>query len=727
MPRINLDDIVESKTIQSTSLSPPPEVSQLESAIRGGAQGVSLGFADEATARLESIAKGIPYEQALQETREKYRQAQEANPVTYTGSEVAGGFAIPFGGIAKAGGTILSKLPIATKTIQSAKNLSPLSKTIASGGVLGGTTSLGLSEGKTSGEILSDVGIGTALGLGISGVASKLIPKKLQQSISKEADKTISNQATQSTGQKLTEEAVEQSTKQANKDAIQQTAKKTEIPLKDLEESLKNAKSAVEDNLNYKIEQADEIISTLTGKKTSLINYLRQNPEKSKQIAEITNTVQKSDDLARILTDYATKNPTRREGIVAAAKGKKILQDSNIRITNEDIFNILDKSRNRIIEKNPTGISDPLNIAQKEIDKISEKIIEQQTYDGTALRNLLSNLDDQVNKYGGYYNIADQNKPVQNELKKVRGELNNYIKNQLPEDVRNEYSKQYSIASQKLNQAENIEAILTSKKASMRAKGTNIGDLEKANTILNRYISRPTAGKESEVDYLSKLLKEEKPSLNLKDELDKIRIAKQIESKGNEGSNIVNTFRGMAKVNLPEFPGSKILSYPIEKMLEGEAAFIGQKLGTKGGKIAQEWADYSGQLIKEGKIPSQLDAYKFIISQSTKEMQPGFRQSLYKKFGANLPEEKIPVNLPSPEQIKTQSMGLPSPIQETVIPSESVKQTNKYNIPSAITRGKSRLNLQQGIQTPLLDEFLNQNRREVERNEFLKQNQNRVK
>ena len=57
MPRINLDDVVSSKPIQQTSQPTPPEVSPVESAIRGGAQGLSFGFADEATARLESILK----------------------------------------------------------------------------------------------------------------------------------------------------------------------------------------------------------------------------------------------------------------------------------------------------------------------------------------------------------------------------------------------------------------------------------------------------------------------------------------------------------------------------------------------------------------------------------------------------------------------------------------------------------------------------------------------
>jgi len=701
MPKYDIDKILEQqkKQIADLQIKPisqqpsPPQVSPVESAIRGGAQGLSMGFADEATARLESITKGVPYEQALEESRQAYKQAQEANPITYAGSEIVGGIAPTF-------------IPGVGQAVTGAK----LGRLAMIGAGTGALSGLGYSEGKDIGEVARDVGIGGALGGALPVIGSKLFPKKLQSEISKKAGETVTQEASQATGKEITQATVGQA------------AKKEGIPLPELEKSLQDAKSAAQENLGAKLSQADELISTLTGKKESLINFLRQNPEKSKQIAEITNTAQKSDDLARVLTEYATANPARRQGIEAATKGKKILQDSNIRVPNEDLFNILDQSRNRIIAKNDIGISSPLSVAQKEIEDISLKIVNKESYDGTALRNLLSNLDDQVNKYGGYYDINQKNKGIQNELKKVRGEINDYIKKQLSEDVRGEYDKQYKLASQKLNQAENIESMLTSKKASLREKGTNIGDLDKANTILNRYISRPTAGKEAEVSYLTKLLKEQTPTLNLKDELDKIRIAKQIEASGNQGTNIVKTFEGMAKVNLPiEFPGSKLFTRPIEDLLEREASYIGKRLETKGGKLAQEWADYSGQLIKKGITPTQTDAFKFILAQSSKEMQPGFRQTLARKFGANLPEEPIPMNLPSPSPSSSPISPTGSPIPSTspISGQRSTRESimNKFTMPQSEQRGFAA---QQGIQRGLLDQFLSDNRPEVERRQVMK-------
>ena len=142
--RINLSD---SRYVSGSPPSPPPQVSKTESALRGGAQGLSFGFADEATARLESIAKDIPYEQALQETRAAYKQAQEANPITYTGSEFAGG-------------ALTSLIPGVGQAATGAK----LGRLAAIGAGTGALSGLGFSEGQDIGEIARDVGIGGALG-----------------------------------------------------------------------------------------------------------------------------------------------------------------------------------------------------------------------------------------------------------------------------------------------------------------------------------------------------------------------------------------------------------------------------------------------------------------------------------------------------------------------------------------------------------------------------------
>jgi hypothetical protein len=152
MPRINLDDVVSSKSIEYVSQPTPstPEVSQLESAIRGGAQGLAFGFPDEATAALERLVTGKPYEQALQESRQAYKQAQEANPITYTGSEIAGGV-----------------LPALIPGVGQAATGAKLGRLAIAGAGTGALSGLGYSEGTTAGEVARDVGIGGLLGGGL--------------------------------------------------------------------------------------------------------------------------------------------------------------------------------------------------------------------------------------------------------------------------------------------------------------------------------------------------------------------------------------------------------------------------------------------------------------------------------------------------------------------------------------------------------------------------------
>ena len=151
MPKVytpeELEKYVSNLKPTSKQALPPPQVSKTESAIRGGAQGLSFGFADEATARLESIMKGVEYEKALEESRKAYRQAQEANPITYTGSEIAGGV-----------------LPALIPGVGQAATGAKLGRLALIGAGTGALSGLGMSEGETVGEIAKDVGVGTALG-----------------------------------------------------------------------------------------------------------------------------------------------------------------------------------------------------------------------------------------------------------------------------------------------------------------------------------------------------------------------------------------------------------------------------------------------------------------------------------------------------------------------------------------------------------------------------------
>jgi hypothetical protein len=130
-----------------------------ESALWGGLQGVSLGFADE----MEGVAGGLAdllsggdfdYSGNRDEARRKYAAAEGANPELYRGGEVVGAV----GGALLPGGA-------AAKGLKGAMALGA-----ATGAAQGlGTSEADLTEGEV-GEVLTDTAIGGAVGAGAGAV-----------------------------------------------------------------------------------------------------------------------------------------------------------------------------------------------------------------------------------------------------------------------------------------------------------------------------------------------------------------------------------------------------------------------------------------------------------------------------------------------------------------------------------------------------------------------------
>ena len=138
------------------------KVSQLESGLRGAAQGASLGFSDELTGLLESLISDKSYEDARDESRANYHEAEEANPGSYLTGNVAGGVAtslIPGLNIAK-GASLAGRVGMA-----------------ATGG---GLTGLGLSEADNGSDLALDTASGAVLGGGLQGVGEKVLSPMLK-------------------------------------------------------------------------------------------------------------------------------------------------------------------------------------------------------------------------------------------------------------------------------------------------------------------------------------------------------------------------------------------------------------------------------------------------------------------------------------------------------------------------------------------------------------------
>ncbi len=161
-----------------------------ESAIRGAAQGATMGFADEITGAIESAvdyAKGSgnllgTYERRRNESRALYDKASRDNPLTYRTGDIVG--------------TIGSTL------IPGVGFLAPVkgAKTLANAGraALGGAISgAGTSEAQNLADLVADTAIGGALGFTLGAVIDKggkslqsLRPDNLRKSANERAVKS---------------------------------------------------------------------------------------------------------------------------------------------------------------------------------------------------------------------------------------------------------------------------------------------------------------------------------------------------------------------------------------------------------------------------------------------------------------------------------------------------------------------------------------------------------
>jgi len=94
--QISLSSLAEKpKKISLDSLQ-GSKVTEPESAALGAIQSLTYSWADEFEARLKSAVTGQEYDQVLSEVRQRYQDAEKANPKSYLAGEVVGGVAAAF-------------------------------------------------------------------------------------------------------------------------------------------------------------------------------------------------------------------------------------------------------------------------------------------------------------------------------------------------------------------------------------------------------------------------------------------------------------------------------------------------------------------------------------------------------------------------------------------------------------------------------------------------------
>ncbi len=167
---------------------PKKFISPTESAVRGLAQGASLGFADELTGGLgalsETVLGGRPlsdfgdiYAKERDESRANYDAAKEYNPKTYMGAEIGGGIATAF-------------VP-GLGALNAAKG-AQIGTVMGKGALQGALTGLGGSSADDVKEMAADTamggtlgaiggGLGYSAGKAIGGVTDTLADSKVGQ------------------------------------------------------------------------------------------------------------------------------------------------------------------------------------------------------------------------------------------------------------------------------------------------------------------------------------------------------------------------------------------------------------------------------------------------------------------------------------------------------------------------------------------------------------------
>lgn len=183
------EQLPEDLVLDQPEVQPREKTPKFESAVRGGLESATLGFSDELIGALETPVTAVKegklspseildvYRSARDRERELNRKAYEDNPVTYFGTGLASGLAMPLGALGN-----LKTATTAAKATQGAKV----------GAGLGAVAGAGLSEGDlTKGEALpvaEDVAKGTVLG----GVLGAAIPTALDKAVIPAAKKTAS-------------------------------------------------------------------------------------------------------------------------------------------------------------------------------------------------------------------------------------------------------------------------------------------------------------------------------------------------------------------------------------------------------------------------------------------------------------------------------------------------------------------------------------------------------
>jgi len=348
-----LEEITKSsqpKVAQTVNVPPtqqsPTQITQLESALRGAGDYGLFGFEDEAVGALKSLLSNKTYEQARDEEREANRMAAEENPLTYHGSGIAAGFALPIGGlggmatkgVSRGGAFLRSALSGAGMGALAgagqAENLSDIPKEVATGALAGAVVAPAL-EGSL-----------TALGKLGKATYENISPIKAVLDTAKYAAQ----------GERIAGEEGSRLTTEKAKNAAEDLVKELKLGQEYKNQSFRSSEqlskvqtnvSEIQDLINKAIDTGvdPKIIKPLQIKLDKLSGKTEQvvtDPTKYNQM--FSEEINKASEELKIKTYEKLQNDLEKRALIAEKEAQKSAELHNKNLLNEKIKEIRVKS-----------------------------------------------------------------------------------------------------------------------------------------------------------------------------------------------------------------------------------------------------------------------------------------------------------------------------------------------------------------------------------------------
>lgn len=354
-----------------------PETSTLGAVALGGVQGLTFGFADELEAAARSALSGTPYQEEVEQVRQRYKTAEKERPGAYTTAEIGAGIGsmfIPGVGVASgakaatAAGKGLKALLQAKRGTELTAKGARAAEAVGAGIVGGGIGAVGTSEAdllskrtpEAAAQLAADVGTGAALGGALGGAVSKIADSETL----KKAGKAISESKAGKAAIDLRDRILSGGAKNVEEGKL----------FIGKPEKVEEVEDVFKKGYSGKVREAEEGLRGLRREKKAEASKLAQEQkayarEKNKLSQEISD-IQRKESLAQATEEQAVKEQT--------AEMSKELQD--VRTSLQDLGPKIDQAEKTI---------------RNEVDILSKKL---DTDSANAIKQLYDNQLDKINK-----------------------------------------------------------------------------------------------------------------------------------------------------------------------------------------------------------------------------------------------------------------------------------------------------------------------------------------